>query len=251
LSDQTETITESINAELRIGDENIRFSADITNQPIHVYDLLPLFQNVASKVVEISVREIEAQGKSISCKKGCDACCYQLVPISRAEGFILLSLINTLPKDQQDRIRVRFEHSIKALERAGILEKMDQVINGDDRMQLREIGIIYFNLKLPCPFLEDHCCTIHQYRPLSCREFLVVSDPVHCSKPSLETVENVVLPKRVSPIVHQMSCHPDEGGRGYFPFIQLLDRAEALQSDHSCEPAVDLVKQFFLALGKP
>lgn len=251
LSDQDEIRSETITAEIRMGKENIHFSADISNESVHIYDLLPFFQNITNKVIEIGTKEAEEQGKTISCRKGCDACCYQLIPISRAEGFNLLNLIDAMPSDQQHDVKRRFNDNMNALKEAGILELMEQAINSNDRKQLREIGVLYFNLKLPCPFLIEQSCGIHQDRPLSCREFLVVSDSVHCSDPTPDNVEGVVLPKRISPIVYGMSREYEEGGRGFLPLIQLLDKADKLRSDHVCEPATDLIKLFLQNLAKP
>ncbi|MCG8124726.1 MAG: hypothetical protein N0E55_12325, partial [Candidatus Thiodiazotropha taylori] len=121
MSDPEQSPTESISAELRIGSENLRFSVEITNEPVHIHDLLPFFQRITDKVVEIGVKEAEQQGKCISCKKGCGACCSQLVPVSRAEGYKLLNLIESMPAERQQVIRARFAQNIKVLKDAGVL----------------------------------------------------------------------------------------------------------------------------------
>ncbi|MEW8222005.1 MAG: YkgJ family cysteine cluster protein, partial [Candidatus Thiodiazotropha taylori] len=240
MSDPEQSPTESISAELRIGSENLRFSVEITNEPVHIHDLLPFFQRITDKVVEIGVKEAEQQGKCISCKKGCGACCSQLVPVSRAEGYKLLNLIESMPAERQQVIRARFAQNIKVLKDAGVLQMMEQAVSNNDRMQLREVGVNYFRLNLPCPFLEDQSCSIHRDRPLSCREFLVTSDPVHCADTNPETVESLSLPKRISPIIYRMSRDLNEAGRGYLPLIQILESAEGLSSNQASEPAIDL-----------
>ncbi|MCG7986355.1 MAG: YkgJ family cysteine cluster protein [Candidatus Thiodiazotropha weberae] len=244
MSETNQSTTESISAELRIGSENLRFSVEITNEPVHIHDLLPFFQQITDKVIEIGVKEAEQQGKCISCKKGCGACCSQLVPVSRAEGYKLLNLIESMPAERQQVIRARFAQNINALKDAGILQMMEQAVNNNDRKQLREVGVNYFRLNLPCPFLEDQSCSIHRDRPLSCREFLVTSDPVHCADTNPETVESLSLPKRISPIIYKMSRDLNEAGRGYLALIQILDSTEVLSSNQANEPAIDLIKQF-------
>ncbi|MBV2122760.1 MAG: YkgJ family cysteine cluster protein [Candidatus Thiodiazotropha sp. (ex Ctena orbiculata)] len=244
MSEPEQSPTESISAELRIGSENLRFSVEITNEPVHIHDLLPFFQRITDKVVEIGVKEAEQQGKCISCKKGCGACCSQLVPVSRAEGYNLLNLIESMPAERQQVIRARFAQNIKVLKDAGVLQMMEQAVSNNDRMKLREVGVNYFRLNLPCPFLEDQSCSIHRDRPLSCREFLVTSNPVHCADTNPETVESLSLPKRISPIIYRMSRDLNEAGRGYLPLIQILESAEALSSNQASEPAIDLIKQF-------
>jgi Fe-S-cluster containining protein len=172
-----------------------------------------------------------------------------MVPISRAEGFVLLELIDAMSEERKATLNDRFNRSMEALKKTGLLDVLEQAVANNDRKRLREIGISYFNLNLSCPFLEQQSCSIHPARPLSCREFLVVSDPIHCAKPDPETVENVVLPKRISPIVYKMCRQPEQKGMGFLPLTQLLDKADELRSDQQCEPAVDLVKRFLQNFG--
>jgi Fe-S-cluster containining protein len=51
----------------------------------------------------------------------------------------------------------------------------------------------YFSKGIPCPFLEDESCSIHENRPLICRQYLVTSPASHCRKPSAETISRVPL----------------------------------------------------------
>ncbi|MEW8229441.1 MAG: hypothetical protein AB2745_03890 [Candidatus Thiodiazotropha endolucinida] len=90
--------TATVNAEIRIGNRTIRFSARFSNEAIQLHELLPFFQNITDKVVEIAIAEVIDSGKRISCHNGCSACCSHLVPISKAEGAALLNLIETLPE---------------------------------------------------------------------------------------------------------------------------------------------------------
>jgi Fe-S-cluster containining protein len=250
LSDQDTAKTETVKAELRIGKEKIRFSAMMTNEPVHLYDLLPFFQNITNKVIEIAIKEAVDQGKTISCKMGCCACCHQLIPISWAEGLLLLQQIDSMSPEHQQAVRARFKQNLAAVKASGIYEEMDQMVNRGDRNKRREIGIAYMNLNLPCPFLHEQSCSVYQNRPLSCREFMVTSDPVYCIKPDPERVEVVVLPRRVSNVVFDMSRQNSESNCPVFPLTQLLERSDELQSGHVSKTAIDLIKQFLLTLGK-
>jgi Fe-S-cluster containining protein len=234
--------------ELRIGSENIKISLEISDQPIHIHDLLPFFQTITDKVVEVYVQESQQQRKSISCKKGCGACCSQLVPVSRAEGYQLANLVNAMPAERQQVIRERFAQNIKTLKDAGVLPLIDQKVDANNAKQLREVGLSYFKLNLPCPFLEEQACSIHGDRPLSCREYMVTSNPAHCSKAIPDTVVGLILPKRVSAIIYKMSRELNEGGAGFLPLIMVLDRAEELATTQVKRPAIDLIKQFLSIL---
>lgn len=211
--------------------------------------MLPLFQNITDKVVDIAAAEASEQGERISCRSGCSACCSQLVPISKAEAVSLLKLIESLPGARQSEIKSRFEYNMAVLEEAGLLDELEQAASDHDKERLRSIGLKYFRLDLPCPFLRDQSCSIHPYRPLSCREFLVVSDPGYCADPDPEHVKNVALPKTVSPIIYEMCSRDQSRDRGFIPLVRLLADAESLlagQPDPA--PAVAWVQRFFKRL---
>ncbi|MCU7907179.1 MAG: YkgJ family cysteine cluster protein [Candidatus Thiodiazotropha sp. (ex Epidulcina cf. delphinae)] len=250
MTEQNRPQAETIEAEIRIGSESVRLSARISNDPVHLHEMLPLFQHLTNKVVEIGIKEAEAKGMRISCRSGCGACCSQLVPISEAEGIALSDLIGAMPTAGQTEIRARFSRNMAALRQAGLLENLDRAVLDNDRERLRAIGIDYFKLNMPCPFLENQSCSIHPYRPLSCREFLVASDPLHCARSDPERVESVVLPKRISPIVYTMSHQKKQPGKGFLPLTQLLTREPSLREGQpSPEPAVDLLKRFLEKLA--
>jgi hypothetical protein len=60
--------------------------------------------------------------------------------------------------------------------------------------QFDELGHLYFEPAIACPFLEDESCSIHPDRPLACREYLVSSPASACAHPSPESIERVDLP---------------------------------------------------------
>ncbi|MET0005715.1 MAG: YkgJ family cysteine cluster protein [Candidatus Thiodiazotropha sp.] len=244
--------TETVNAEIRIGNRSIHFSAQFTNEAIELHELLPFFQNITDKVVEIAIAEVIESGKRISCHSGCGACCSQLVPISKAEGAALLNLIESLPEARRSEVRSRFAKNMVALEETGhgLFDKLEMAALDHDKERIKAIGLAYFDLNLPCPFLQDQSCSIHPHRPLSCREFLVVSDPAYCAKPDPAVVENVVLPKRVSSILYNLSSRDSNSDTGFMPLIQLLASAESIKTGQPAPaPAMDWVNRFLERLG--
>ncbi|MCU7840085.1 MAG: YkgJ family cysteine cluster protein [Candidatus Thiodiazotropha sp. (ex Troendleina suluensis)] len=250
MTEQNRPKSEIVEAEIRIGSRSIHFSAQITNQPVQPYEMLPLFQNITDKVIEIGIDEVVAKGKQISCRSGCGACCSQLVPVSRAEAVALIGLVDAMPSTKQAEVRARFSQSMEILHDVGILDELDRAIIDGDKDKLRAVGLAYFNLNLPCPFLENQSCSIHPDRPLSCREFLVVSDPAFCAKPDPETIESVVLPKRVSAVLYAMCDPKNHVGKGFLPLVQILANATSLQNDQSPpEPAIDLLNHFLKKLA--
>ncbi|MET0052254.1 MAG: YkgJ family cysteine cluster protein, partial [Candidatus Thiodiazotropha sp.] len=231
-----------------LGEEILRFSAEISDESVQVHDLLPLFQDITNKVVSVAIQGVEEKGQQISCRSGCGACCSQLVPISRAEGYALLALIEQMPEDRQAAVKARFEHNLLRFNESGLNQDLEYAFRENDRKVLRRVGLDYFKLNLPCPFLHNQSCSIHPARPLSCREFLVVSDPQHCSDPSPKTIQNVVLPAQVSKIVYEMCYQHQEQVRGYLPMTLLYQQESELKRLMPGHPASELVSEFFSRL---
>jgi Fe-S-cluster containining protein len=89
-----------------------------------------------------------------------------------------------------------------------------------------DIGLEYFHLGIPCPFLEDESCSIHVDRPLTCREYLVTSPAENCSRPAPGLIDWVLMPAKVW--VAAARCEPGERAGNYVnwvPLIQALDWA--------------------------
>src|SRR2546423_1444500 len=70
--------------------------------------MLPLFRSFAESFVDLAVKEAEAQGKKITCQKGCGACCRQLVPVSTIEARQLVKLVQAMPPVRRQIVRQRF-----------------------------------------------------------------------------------------------------------------------------------------------
>src|SRR4051812_14358280 len=65
--------------------------------PTRLVELLPLAHKIATAVVGAAVEDALADGETISCKKGCGACCRQLVPISQVEARRIRDLVVEMP----------------------------------------------------------------------------------------------------------------------------------------------------------
>src|SRR5262249_20241959 len=143
-----------------------------------------------------AVKAVEEKGKTISCKAGCGACCRQLVPISETEARRIADLVEELPEPRRAVVRQRFADARRRLEESGMLDKLLHHENWSDDA-FRAIGIGYFNLGIPCPFLDDESCSIHPDRPITCREYLVTSPAENCAHPTATNIDWVPLAGKV------------------------------------------------------
>ena len=193
---------------LSVGDLRIAHPITVPTGPVAAADVVPALQGLVNAVVAAA----EA-GKAISCRKGCGACCRQLVPISRTEAERLLSTVAALPAERRAMLEARFARAESALAAADLKERKGR--------RDRELSTGYFALGIPCPFLEDESCSIHPDRPLVCREYLVTSPAELCAGPEQEGVMPVPVPK-VSPAARGLQVERED----WFPLALLLDWAK-------------------------
>ena len=194
---------------LSVGDLRIAHPITVPTGPVPAADVVPALQGLVNAVVAAA----EA-GKAISCRKGCGACCRQLVPISRTEAERLLSTVAALPAGRRATLEARFARAESALAAADLKERKGRPD--------RELSTGYFALGIPCPFLEDESCSIHPDRPLVCREYLVTSPAELCAGPEQEGVTPVPVPK-VSSAARGLQDEREE----WFPLALLMDWAKA------------------------
>jgi Fe-S-cluster containining protein len=148
-------------------------AADVEPQAV-----LPALQKLVNEVVAVSVRELEASGRSVSCTAGCGACCRQLVAIADFEAHAIAELVERMPEERRAHVRRRFAEAERQLAERQSLDQIVDALNGPDRY---EFALVYFRYGVACPFLENESCSIYEDRPLICREYLVHTPAEHCT----------------------------------------------------------------------
>lgn len=164
---------------LAIGAARIPVEMTVPAGPVAVEDVLPIVQGLSSLFAGRATVQAEAEGRAVSCRAGCGACCRQLVPVAPAEARALARLVEAMPEPRRATVRRRFDDALETLNGLGMLDRLDQ--DPDSR---RAVGMDYFRAGVACPFLEDEACSIHPDRPLACREYLVTSPPERCAEAS-------------------------------------------------------------------
>jgi Fe-S-cluster containining protein len=205
--------------------------------------MIPIFHALADTIVEVAVKSLEQQGRHLSCREGCGACCRQLVPIAPVEAVHLRNLIDDLPEPRRSAIRARFAEARRTLLEAGLLEKL-RTPEGFSDDELRPMGIEYFRQGIPCPFLEHEACSIHADRPVACREYLVTSPAEHCAAPSAETVHCVRLAAKVSTAVARMGQLPEGRFIRWVPMVLADEQAET-HYEEPARPGPELLQELF------
>jgi Fe-S-cluster containining protein len=212
--------------------------------------VLPLARALADRVMELTVLDAESQGRSISCRAGCGACCRQLVPIGAAEARGFAELVDSMPGPRRAQLRRRFDEALGRLDEAGVLADLHRrdAWEADDR---RRVGLAYFDAGVACPFLEAESCSIHPDRPIACREYLVSSPAENCSHPTPEGIDAVKPPTSVWTAAARLEP-PAPGARSirWTPLVLALHRAEA-EAEPLPRPARTLVAELFGNISGP
>lgn len=242
--------TISVNVELSSPEWQLQTTMSVPKEPIAPKELLPLFLSFADAVVGAAGKTVEQTGEKISCKKGCGACCRQLVPISETEARWIRDLIDRLPLTRQVEIRERFTQARRRLAEAGLLEKLIHPESWKEG-EGWSVAMSYFRLGIPCPFLEEEACSIHPDRPIKCREYLVTSPAERCREPSAETIKIVDLPFQMWTAVARLdNDSPTDQKIRWVPLILALEWAEAHAQEPKPRPGHEILREFFDLLSR-
>jgi Fe-S-cluster containining protein len=185
-------------------------------------ELLPIIQNLENVILNKVTEEAQQAGSPISCRAGCASCCRQMVPVSLFEAEALTEWMRSLPEERQAYLARRFHGALSALRDAGVIDK---ILNEDWVLEeglTTQLAVDYFHAYVDCPFLENENCTIHPFRPLACREYLVVSPPALCEDPSVHEVTGVQLPLKLSRVLYAFGQQIEQDVRGWIPLVFLL-----------------------------
>jgi Fe-S-cluster containining protein len=216
---------------LTVGALQIAHPLTVPNAQVPASDVVSALQGLVNAVVAAA-----EMGKSISCRKGCGACCRQLVPISRTEGERLLDLVEAMPRERRGEIKRRFAAAEAILAPAGFEDRTGKTD--------RELSTSYFALGVPCPFLEEESCSIHAERPLVCREYLVTSPAELCAGPVQEGVTPVPVPK-VSLAARRLQDDKD----AWFPLALLMAWSRSRPKNSTRRTGPEWVQRFLKNLG--
>lgn len=222
---------------LDVRGERIPVELTVPAGPVAVEDVLPVLQGLSSLFAARAAARAENDGRTVSCRAGCGACCRQMVPIAAAEARALARVVEAMPEPRRNRVRRRFDAAVAALDALGILDRI-----GREPESRWAVSMDYFRAGVACPFLEDEACSIHADRPLACREYLVSSPPERCADPS-SAIET--LPLEAAPSVALLK---EDLRDGWTPLVLALVQDAQAPSSPRDRTAADVLKAVIGAL---
>ncbi|MDC0746999.1 YkgJ family cysteine cluster protein [Polyangium mundeleinium] len=215
--------------ELGTPEGTLRANLAIPAEPMRLADLSRLVMPLDDQIVALGVKRHLPTLGAISCKKGCDSCCYQLVPISPPEAFMIHDLVAAMPEARQEEVLTRVVDAEAALESFGLDEASFSGMANDDA--LRKLLIEWHHQSVACPFLENGACTAYTSRPSGCREYLVTSPAENCTKLGEAVVRRMPVSIRMSLALSRVAARLLGGEPTIFPLTLAIGWAEAHEEE--------------------
>lgn len=170
-----------------------------------------------------------ARGASVSCQKGCAACCRMLIPLSAPEAFALAERINAWPVERREEALARLAAARTRLDAEGLLPKLRDLAEAERQLDdeaFEPVNRAYYALRLPCPFLVEEVCSIYDDRPAACRELLVTSPADRCQDMERNPVEPLPIPLRIGTVLALLWSELAGGPARFIPLPLALEWAE-------------------------
>ncbi len=222
----------TIRLQLRILGEPVAVEAPQPPERVRLDEVLPLLRDIDDRAVDIAVQRTEAEGKRVSCCKGCSACCRaQPVPVTPPEAYALLRLVEMLPEPRRSEVRARFAEHVQRLRDGGLANAFLQRTGTITMDQARGTAERYFRLGLVCPFLEDDACSIYAERPFVCRQYLVTSPAELCRDPFNQPVEVIAMPIAAATAVLNTASQLAAAPQYVVPLTLALEYAETHRAE--------------------
>lgn len=238
------------NVRISVGGEPLELQMTVPAKPVKAERMLPIFRQITNSFVGMGEEKAESAGDKISCHKGCGACCRQAIPLAEIETYKIAELVESLPEPRRAEIKNRFEAAWHHFADIGWFERLDKCQNllPEER---EKVVLEYFYEGVACPFLEDESCSIHEARPLVCREYLVTSPPENCANPSPEKIKMVEMSVKPSQTVRKIT----NSGRfnqavNFVPLILALEWAKRPAADLPKKTGEQWMADFFTNLTK-
>lgn len=128
---------------------------------------------------------VKSSDKNITCYKGCSACCYQFVSINLSHALLIVDYLYSGYKAMPvflrgyDKWLSSFENDPKAM---SVLMNLEEYTNrvANVKHYSQELCTDYHKLDIPCPFLDQGQCSIHEVRPVVCASYFSISPVEQC-----------------------------------------------------------------------
>lgn len=196
-----QTAVEHFEISLQTPSGEVSTAVGVPTSFVPVTAILPLMRSLGEEVQSLELGQVRETGLTVSCHKGCAACCRMLVPISPPEAFALANSIDRLNPSERERLLSKIDLAQQRLARAGVLQQLSALAESSDPISdesIEPVNRAYYALRMPCPFLDNEVCSIYEDRPAACRELAVTSPATDCQDMTNRTIRPVPVAVRIS-----------------------------------------------------
>jgi Fe-S-cluster containining protein len=153
--------------------------------------LEPQFKKTWKEILNLIDRyqkEIAAASRmTMSCAKGCSACCCHWVEdVNSFEAELIAEHIKANFSDKIPSLLSRCRRDEETLRKLNdIVEAKIAAAHSDE--PFRDVDTVdlllasFYRLRLPCPLLDKNVCIAYPVRPLTCRMYVSFTAPSQCS----------------------------------------------------------------------
>ena len=191
---------EQIDLALKVPSGELEARVSIPTGFVPITSIVPVLRGLGEKAQSMEVSHTRKMGRTISCQKGCSACCQRImVPVSPPEAFALSEVLEHLPDEHRMRVKSRLTTILQRLKESSVFSSVMELAESPRQQSEEDLDSInraYYALGLPCVFLEDDACSIYENRPAACREFLVSSPAKLCQDMVNNPIRQLPVPLR-------------------------------------------------------
>jgi len=197
-----------IGLELDILGETLNFCIGVGKERVKLSDIVPIARSLCNKITNVVVRRTLSEKCRIPCGKGCSACCSRyLVPLSVPEALRLKEEIDAAPAYRRESMLkacLKEARLILSQKPPKPLISQTAEVSPAKSVDLNLVSNWYSSLKLACPFLDNHVCSIYEQRPLACREHYIMGSARAC-KGLRGDAEVLDMPVRLPNVLGQLA----------------------------------------------
>jgi Fe-S-cluster containining protein len=144
--------------------------------PISLLALEHVFSRLDDEA-ERQLKEARAQEKPEdrpACRRGCAACCHQLVPLTTIEAQRIAEYVSHMPRAARRELA-------KSVDRQAQRFAAWAANRPPGGVQDRAVNVDYLKQRIPCPFLgSQNECRVYPVRPLICRGHHALGSNANC-----------------------------------------------------------------------
>ncbi len=196
-----QTLIEHFEISLQTPSGEVSTAVGVPTSFVPVTAILPVMRGLGEEVQKLELTRAREAGQTLSCHKGCAACCRMLVPISAPEAFALANMMDRLAPPERERLLSKLDLAQQRLAQAGVLQQLSALAESSDPVSdeaIEPLNRAYYALRMPCPFLDNEICSIYDDRPAACRELAVTSPATDCQDMTRQTIRPVPVAVRIS-----------------------------------------------------